>query len=189
MLGMSQPHALQRSFQGDADVDRCFALALQEHDPHGWIGAFRTTIGNDERQFNAPGVRVPMLSLSRVLRQSDPEYPYREYHSSWDTPEVVSVARLEESRDLVLAMIETFEADRIPVNEFRGEVCLARHGLEVDWYADRDGHQRWFDLMYLIDGTRSITALADACGMSLGAATRIVDQLVAEGLVSYRPRQ
>ena len=186
MLGMDQPHALQRSFADNTDVDRCFAVTLREHDPHGWIGAFRTTIGNDERQFNAPGVRVPMLSLSRVLPQSDPGYPYREYHSSWDTPEVASVARLEESRDLVLAMIETLESDRVPVNEFRGEVCLARHGLEIDWYADRHSHRSWFDVMYLIDGTRSITALADACGISVAAAKQVVDQLAAKGLVSYR---
>ncbi len=52
----------------------------------GWIGEFRTIIGNDERQFNGPGVRVPMLSLSRVLRPDHPDWPYPEYHSSFDNP-------------------------------------------------------------------------------------------------------
>ena len=46
-------------------------MALAAAEPDGWTGAFRTIIGNDERQFNAPGVRVPMLSLSRVRRPGD----------------------------------------------------------------------------------------------------------------------
>jgi len=71
MLGLENPHALQLSFAANTELDQCFAVAMKNYDPNSWIGAFRTVIGNDERQFNAPGVRVPMLSLSRVLRRSD----------------------------------------------------------------------------------------------------------------------
>ena len=67
MLGLDNPHALQRSFAGDTDVDACFVAALRQHDPSGWTAPYRVLLGNDERQFNAPGVRVPMLSLMRVL--------------------------------------------------------------------------------------------------------------------------
>ncbi len=79
-------------------MDQCFGLALRTHDPTGWTGAFRELIGNDERQFNAPGVRVPMLSLSRVRRPDDPAWPYPEYHSSADTPRQRPGRHLEASR-------------------------------------------------------------------------------------------
>ena len=122
MLGLNAPHALQFSFLGNSEVDLCFSLALKDHDPFGWTGAYRTIIGNDERQFNAPGVRIPMLSLSRVLPPTAADWPYREYHSSHDTPDVNSVRNLEASCDLVLDMIETIENNRVPANRFKGEV-------------------------------------------------------------------
>ena len=54
---------------------------------------------------NSPGVRISMLSLSRVLPASHENYPFPEYHSSADTPDLVSQTSLENSRDLVLNMI------------------------------------------------------------------------------------
>ncbi|HET7565283.1 MAG TPA: DUF4910 domain-containing protein, partial [Gemmatimonadaceae bacterium] len=36
MLGAEQPHSLQRSIMGDTELDECFTLALEAHDPYGW---------------------------------------------------------------------------------------------------------------------------------------------------------
>jgi len=109
MLGRNFPHALMHSFAGDTEIDRAFAKALEEADPRAWTARFRELAGNDERQFNAPGVRVPMLSLTRVVRTAEPNAYYREYHSSHDTPELVPPGSLEESRDVVLRMIDELE--------------------------------------------------------------------------------
>jgi aminopeptidase-like protein/aminoglycoside N3'-acetyltransferase len=186
MLGLDNPHALQLSFDGDTEIDRCLALALSKHDFHGWTGAFRTVIGNDERQFNAPGVRVPMLSLSRVLPHSAADWPYREYHSNFDNPSLGSIKRLEDSRDLVLEMIDTLEGNRVPVNNFKGEVFCSRYGLFVDGYFNPEGHRRLFDIMFLIDGTRSLAEIARACGVSFNAVKSVTDELQRHGLVGYR---
>lgn len=186
MLGLDHPHALQRSFADDSEMDTCCVEALHARDPYGWTTAYRDLIGNDERQFNAPGVRVPMLALLRVLSASHPEYPYREYHSSLDTPAIVSARRLEESRDLVLAMIETLEANRVPVNRFKGEVCCSRYGLHTDWWTDPEGHRASFRIMDLIDGTRSIVQIAKACGVRVETIRSLLDALQARGLIEYR---
>jgi aminopeptidase-like protein len=66
MLGNDSPHALQCSFQPESQADRCLVSALHGLDPKGYTGQYRKITPNDERQFNAPGVRVPMLSISRV---------------------------------------------------------------------------------------------------------------------------
>jgi aminopeptidase-like protein len=160
MLGRDHPHALQHSFAGTSAVDRCFALALRQGDPAGWTTPFRSLAGNDERQFNAPGVRVPMLALTRQLPPGAPDHPYREYHSSEDTPDRVPPGSLERSRDLVLRMIDTLEGDTVPVNRFAGEVFCSRFGIHIDAYADPEGHKALFDLLFLIDGTRSVSQLA-----------------------------
>jgi aminopeptidase-like protein len=186
MLGLDQPHALQLSFAGNTELDQCFTLALKKHDFYGWTGAFRTVIGNDERQFNGPGVRVPMLSLSRVLPPAAADWPYRGYHSSDDNPELSSHQHLEDSYRLVLQMIDTLEKNLTPVNKFKGEVFCSRYGLHIDWYTNPEGNQALFDIMYLIDGSRSIAQIAAECHISFEAVKNTLDELYRYGLVAYK---
>jgi aminopeptidase-like protein len=183
MLGLPNPHALQLSFAGDSEIDRCFGLALRERDPEAWTASFRQIIGNDERQFNAPGVRIPMLSLSRVRRLGDPVFPYPEYHSSADGPGSVSWCHLEESVETVLAMLEALERNAPPRNRFQGEVFCSRYGIHIDPYSNPDGHQALFDIMYLIDGTRSVAEIAEACGVPFSAVDGVLRELERHGLV------
>jgi aminopeptidase-like protein/aminoglycoside N3'-acetyltransferase len=183
MLGLDNPHALQLSFAGDSDVDLCFSKALKDHDPFGWTGAYRAIIGNDERQFNGPGVRVPMLSLSRVLPPTKADWPYREYHSSYDIPSVTSVKSLDASCDMVLSMIDTFENNRVPVNRYKGEVFCSRYGMFFDPSSDPESYRALFDVMDLIDGTHSVTQIANRCGISFETTTKIINELHAQGLV------
>lgn len=185
MLGLDRPHVLQRSYAGNTEVDECFVRALQRCDASGWTTPFRSIVGNDERQFNAPGIRVPMLSLLRVLRPGAPDYPYREYHSSFDTPELISSPRLEESRNLVLEMIAALEANRLPVNRFKGEVCCSRYGLHVDSSRDRAGHEAFFKIMDALDGTRSVTQIARAAGVRVEMVKAVVSELEKRGLLDY----
>jgi aminopeptidase-like protein/aminoglycoside N3'-acetyltransferase len=186
MLGLENPHALQLSFVGDTEVDRCLSQTLKTYDPGGWIGSFRTVVGNDERQFNAPGVRVPMLSLSRVMqRNPDGWRYYPEYHSSQDTPELASSIRLAESQDMVLKMIDAIEGNQVPINRYQGEIFCSRFGLHIDAYVNPEGNRALFDIIFLIDGTRSVTEIARICRVSLESAKSVVDELHQRGLVEY----
>jgi aminopeptidase-like protein/aminoglycoside N3'-acetyltransferase len=188
MLGLDNPHALQLSFDGKTEMDRCLSRVHTESSPDAWIGAFRTVVGNDERQFNAPGVRVPMLSLSRVLRERSNGWPYfPEYHSSHDTPELAPERRLAESRDLVLRMIDAIESNEVPVNLFCGEVFCSRYGLHIDAYSNPEGNRALFDILFLVDGTRSVDEIARICGISVGVARSVLDELSARGLIAYAP--
>jgi aminopeptidase-like protein/aminoglycoside N3'-acetyltransferase len=188
MLGLDNPHALQLSFSGDTEMDRCLSTVHTSSSPDAWIGAFRTVVGNDERQFNAPGIRVPMLSLSRVLRDRTNGWPYfPEYHSSRDTPELAAESRLEESRDLVLRMIDAIETNEVPVNLFQGEVFCSRYGLHVDAYSNLEGNRALFDILFLVDGTRSVHEIARLCRTSVGAVRSVLEELRTRGLIAYGP--
>ena len=220
MLGRDYPHALQHSFAGDTDVDRAFATALEAADPRAWMARFRELAGNDERQFNAPGVRVPMLSLTRVVHTAEPNAYYREYHSSHDTPELVPPGSLEESRDVVLKMIEELErsvegrereqkaesrkqgrhtrqpssprkrgsmlpldGSTVPVNRYPGEPFCSRFGVNIDAYANPEGYRALFDILYLVDGTRSVASIAAECGITVDAALGTIEELRRRGVV------
>jgi aminopeptidase-like protein len=183
MLGRRAPHALQLSFSGETEIDRCFRLALKTHDREGWFGPYRSVIGNDERQFNAPGVRVPMLSLSRVLPRNHQHHPYREYHSSEDTPDRVAWEALDESVELVLRMVDTVEQNGLPANLYKGEVFCSRFGLHIDPYNDPEGNNALFSVMDLIDGTRSLAEIAEKCNLPFEAVLEISQKLQRHGLV------
>ena len=186
MLGADIPHILQHSILRDSQVDKCFAAVLENSDPPISRKPYREVIGNDERQFNAPGVRVPMLSLSRVLfPKTVPGYPYPEYHSSMDTPAIVTQGRLEASRDLVLKMLDAWEKNRFVVNEFKGEVFCSGQRLWVDYALDRSGHRRLFEVMERCDGTCTTADIAGELQISFQEAWEIIELLRDRQLVSF----
>jgi aminopeptidase-like protein len=184
MLGRDNPPTLQGSFAGDTEVDQCFQLAMKTLRPDTTLIPFMTM--NDERQFNAPGVRVPMLALYRILPAGHADWPYREYHSTEDTPDKVPPAALEESVAMVLGMIDTLEQNVVPVNQFKGEIFLSRFGLHVDWYENREANEQLFSILYRVDGTRSLARIASELNISFAAVKLVVDQLHARRLVTCR---
>jgi aminopeptidase-like protein len=185
MLGNNSSHALQGSFQPDSQADRCWFNAFSELDPQGYTGPYRSVINNDERQFNAPGVRVPMLSLSRVEPANSPTRPYREYHSSFDTPEVITSQRLEESVRVVLGLLEAFERNQYVVNCFKGEIFCSGYDIWIDYRVNPEGHRRLFEIMERCDGERTVADIAADLGIPFNAAWNVVDLLHKKGLVEF----
>jgi aminopeptidase-like protein len=190
MLGNDAPHALQTSFQEDSPTDRALVTTIRGLEPTAYVGGFRTIIDNDERQFNAPGVRVPMLSLSRVVNPNLPESrfrPYPEYHSSLDTPDIVSADRLESSVRLVLNLLQAFDRNLFVVNHFKGEIFASGYGLWVDYKTDAVGHKRRFEIMDRCDGTRRVSDIADELQLTFQDVWDVVGKLLEKKLVSLRP--
>jgi aminopeptidase-like protein len=157
--------------------------ALRSLDPSGYSAAYRTVINNDERQFNAPGVRVPMLSLSQVENVTSPTRPYREYHSSLDTPAVVTQERLEESLQVALGLIQAWEDNQYVVNRFKGEVFCSGYGIWIDYRTNPEGHRRLFEIMERCDGEHTVADIADELVISFQAVWEIVSLLQEKDLV------
>ncbi|MEK6222297.1 MAG: DUF4910 domain-containing protein [Chloroflexota bacterium] len=188
MLGNDSPLALQQSMQPESQVDKALVSVLTGCDPHGYAGPYRTIISNDERQFNSPGVRVPMLSLSRVMNPEKIESlyePYPEYHSSYDTPEIISEERLTTARDSVLAMIKAFEDNQYVVNQFKGEVFASGNGIWIDYKVNPEGHRNLFQIMERCDGERTIADIAMEIEVSFQSVFNIVTQFAENGLVTF----
>lgn len=202
MLGNAAPHALQGSFMPASQADKVLSSLLRGLSQVGgeavsaegtpYSAPYRMVINNDERQFNAPGVRIPMLSLSRVEAQGSPTRPYREYHSSLDTPEIVGgaglVQRLEASRDLVLEMIQAWENNQFVVNRFKGEVFCSGYGIWVDYRVNPEGHRRLFEIMERCDGERTVADIAHELQISFQSTWEVIRLLDEKGLVSLSRR-
>ncbi len=185
MLGNDSPHSLQGSMQPTSQIDRVFSTVLNDLDPQASRGVYRSVINNDERQFNAPGVRVPMLSISRVEPAGSPTRPYREYHSSFDTPAIISADRLEQSCQVVLGLIEAWERNQYAVNQFKGEIYCSGYGIWVDYRVNPDGHRRLFEIMERCDGEHTIADIATQLGISFGTVWLVVKLLADRDLVTF----
>lgn len=183
MLGNDSPHALQGSFQPESQVEHCLATALLSLDPKSYHAPYRRVIANDERQFNAPGVRVPMLSLSRVEPADSPTRPYREYHSSLDTPAIVTKQRLEGSLQVVVGMLEAWENNQYVVNNFKGEIFCSGYGIWIDYRTNPEGHRRLFEIMERCDGVHTIADIAHELGIPFQAVWEVVCLLREKDLV------
>ena len=183
IMGNDQPFALQHSFQPQSQPDRCFGSAIQDISPAARRAPYRRVIDNDERQFNAPGVRVPMLSLSRVIPdKSHPNWPYIGYHSSQDTPDLLSEERLQEARDAVLGLLRAWENNQYVVNLYKGEIFCSGHNIWIDHQTNPEGHRRLFEIMERLDGSRTLADIAVELDISFQAAWEVVSLLVKRGL-------
>lgn len=183
MLGLDRPLFLQQSSDPAGVFDRVCLEALREVDADLRVGDFLRVVTNDERQFNGPGVRVPMVSLSRVERPflEGPVFP--EYHSHLDDMRFVSESRLEHACRAVLNIVDRWERTPIPYGRFRGEPFLKRYGIEFDFVQDPDQSQALFETLFLLDGRHTITDIARAVGMSANQIDTMVREFDRKGLV------
>ncbi len=120
---------LQHSYNGNSAIDNAATAALSQRYKSFESGEFRAIYGNDETIFEAPPYNIPTISLTR--------WPFAEYHSDLDTPEILDEQSLQDSVDLVIDIIEQLEIKKKKQSKynqqykinFKGLVCLSAYGL------------------------------------------------------------
>ncbi|OVE76883.1 hypothetical protein BVX98_04245 [bacterium F11] len=117
MIGSKTPWVLQKSFTGQSIIDKVSEYVLRKYQSKLKVGDFRTVVGNDETVWEAPGVEMPMVSISR--------WPYKEYHTSEDNVKIMSPDKINESLEVLKDMVMIFEQDRTIQRKFKGLIALS----------------------------------------------------------------
>jgi aminopeptidase-like protein len=187
MVGSDTPLVLQQSFTGDTIIDRVAEYALERVQPDLHVGPFRTVVGNDETVWEAPGIEVPMISVSR--------YPYPQYHTSDDSLAIISEKRMSETVEALAEMVEVFETDCTATRRFSGLVALSnpKYRLYVerpDPAIDKRLSEEELRLGALqdrlprfFDGHHSAFEIARASAVSFGRIRRYLDAFAEKQLV------
>jgi aminopeptidase-like protein len=168
MCGTDGPIRLVRARGGTINriALRCLEIACGE--PYG------SAPSNDEQVFNAPGIDIPMISLSR--------WPYPEYHTSDDTPDILSEDKLRQMADVAERIVRIAATDYTPKRTFTGPLFLSKYDLWVDWRTDWDLNRAIDKMTHLLEGDLTVFEIAEQVGLDYWVARDWIDKLVAHEL-------
>jgi aminopeptidase-like protein len=174
-------HAWKQTEAETAPIDRAVALALRDAGEPFELRPF-SPWGYDERQFNAPGFRLPVGLLSRT-----PHGTYPEYHTSGDDLDFIDAGQLAGTLDLLRTIVGILERDRVPRNLAPfGEPQLGRRGL----YSLVGGHSGValdeFAILWVLnqaDGAHRLLDIAERSGLRFDAVAAAADALERVGLL------
>ena len=136
--------------------------------------------GSDERQYNAPGVDLPVCA---VCRSKYGEYP--EYHTSKDNMGLISPIGLQGAYEVYHDIIEALEYNDCYQVQCFCEPQLGKRGLypTISQKGSYDEVKSMTDFIAYADGTNDLMDISNIIGIAVNQLIPVVDELVKEGLV------
>lgn len=177
-IGDEGDYSYLASRHGNTPIDR-IAQRVVAKTPQPVVYSFLDR-GSDERQYCAPGVDLPLISL---MRTKYGEFP--EYHTSADNLEFVTPAGLQGGFELVRDCIAELESSQYLVTPVKGEPQLGKRGLYHTMHARTVADEvllRTHILAYS-DGEHSIEDIATLTSRPIEEISLLVSELEQHGLV------
>lgn len=175
MMGTSNSLALKHSLDSSNYIDKAAKGAMNALLPTYRESGFRELAQNDETVFADPDIDVPMISIQR--------FPYSEYHTSKDSPEILSEDKLTESFEVVKKIVDILEMDYVPERNFVGPAYLSRYNLYTDPRYNNDIHKSNWHVMQRLGSGQSILEIADELNLDFFELYDYVDKWKKPGLV------
>lgn len=164
-VGDSGGFTYKRTRRGDAEIDLLVKRALRESGSPYQLVDF-TPDGYDERQYNSPGVGLPVGRLSRT-----PYGTYPEYHTSGDNLAFIKPNSLGGALEVLLRVCAILESSsRFENLSPKGEPQLGRRGLYSALGGHRDSSEREQAMRWVLnysDGEHCLADIAERSGLRL----------------------
>jgi aminopeptidase-like protein len=196
MPGTGGPIKLASTFLGNQVIDRAFRSAARHHAKDAVSVPWRKGAGNDETVWEAPAYEVPFVEVSRC---EDQFRPFREYHSSLDTADLMDEGQLNEFFQVFQHAVQILEQNAFLRRTFDGLVCLSNP--EYDLYLERPDPavvkdldadaEKWGHLLdclfRYLDGSMTVLDIAEKHDLPFDRLWRYLDRFRAKGLVRFEP--
>lgn len=130
--------------------------------------------GSDERQYNAPGIELPVVCYCRSKFGE-----YQEYHTSADDMSFISSIGLQGSYDVMTQVIEALEYnDRYMINVL-GEPQLGKRGLypTISKKGNYDAVSIMVNIIAYADGKNNLVDISDKIGVPIKKIIPIIQKL------------
>jgi aminopeptidase-like protein len=154
-VGDEGPLSYIPSRLGDTYADKITLAMLNEFHPdfkaYSWFDR-----GSDERQFCAPGVDLPVCSVTKTKYG---EYP--QYHTSLDDLDFVTPRGLGQSLDFYVSIVNLIEANRTPKINTLGEPQLGKRNLYPNTsIKNNQSVRQLMNIISLLDGRHNIKEIS-----------------------------
>jgi len=137
--------------------------------------------GSDERQYNAPGVDLPLCTFSRSLFHN-----YPEYHTSADNLDFISASGLQGSFDVILKCIIALEYNENYKVNCLCEPQLGKRGLypTISQKGTYDAVKAMTDFIAYADGRNDLIDISNIINVPIDELIQIVIKLKKADLIS-----
>jgi len=179
-VGAGQQWCLKKSLIEDRRLERALRAATVETDvPFKEIGFFEG-YGNDERVYAWPPFAIPGVALQR--------YPFAEYHTSLDTPDIIEVRYLKEALSICENFISIMENEYVPAYTSSFQPWLTKRQLYFDSINNPEKSNKLNNrLLFHIDGKNSLLDLALIADLSFAEVQAYLGQFEQQGLIEMIP--
>ncbi len=201
-VGDNRTYSIVHSRYGDTLADKVLTDVLKEHYPDYDDYSYLKR-GSDERQYQAPGVDIPLVCFCRSKY-----HVYPEYHTSGDNMSIVSPEGFYGAFSVMRKCIDKLESGESAgtgsvthperashrnlsplTHKFRVtclcEPQLGKRGL-VPTMSSKETYQETLamkDVLAYADGTHDIEGLAEVIEQPIEVVKKVVDQLLSAGLL------
>ena len=144
--------------------------------------------GSDERQYGAPGIDLPICSITRTKYGK-----YPEYHTSADNLSYGSKEGLFESFKFYQNLLLEVESSRTPKVKILGEPQMGKRNLYPTTSGGRGATQRigelsarqLIDIISFVDGQHNIHEIARKCNLGFEEVRLALKILEIEKIIGY----
>lgn len=178
-VGDNRTYSYVESKYANTLTDRVIQNVLKYHYPDYKRYSFLQR-GSDERQYNAPGIDLPVCS---ICRSKYGEYP--EYHTSADNLDLISEKGLQGTFELMKKCIMALEYNQYYKVICLGEPQLGKRGLypTVSQKGTYGEVRLLTNFVAYADGKNDLIKIADIIGCSVNDLIGIVVQLLNENMI------
>ncbi len=179
MVGAGEQLKIKHSLNGNTCFDHILEMALKHQGiDYGHLDFF-DGYGNDERSFEWPTFKIPGVALQR--------HPFKYYHTSKDTPEIIKPEYLWQALEVSKTFIEILEKDYIPMYTMTLPPKLSKRGLYFDAVNDRENFKKFNNnLLYMINGKTRLSEIVQQLDIDFFEVYYYLEQFIGQNLITKR---
>jgi aminopeptidase-like protein len=163
---------------GETLAERVLKAVLREKDNFKEYSYLQR--GSDERQYNAPGIDLPIVTFCRTKFEE-----YQEYHTSADNLDFITAEGFEGSYEVMTKCIDVLEMNGYYRLRTLGEPQLGKRGLypTISYKGSTDCVRNMLNIVAYLDGRNDLADLHQLLGIEMGEILNIITSLYEAGLI------
>ena len=145
---------------------------------------------SDSGHFKQIGLRIPMVTLTRG---GPTPQGYIQYHSSEDTPAIISAESLLETLNVLWTAIHVIERNRIYQGTYSTTPFLTKYGVFPFQHGTGNGEhgseiaRAYFELLYALDGTCDLLSFAERNDLPIFMLDEPLREFLRVGIIEEIP--